>query len=302
MPTATAQDVTIPSADGTELKGWHWPRADATGALVIAHGLGEHGGCYADLAGELAGAAGVEVLAPDLRGHGRSPGRRGVVRDYSELVDDLRAALGWMASRARGRPLFLLGHSNGGVVALRTLLEGEQSGLAGLVLSNPSLKLAAKVPAWKLKVGAWLRRRAYWVTLPAPLPEEDLSRDPAVNAARRADPLRHSRTSAPLFFGMVETGAELQGRAGEVRLPTLMVLGGADPVIDPGTSESFFGRLGAADRTLVLEPEMVHEPLFDLGADRVRGALAAWLRERMHADNGQRREEVLAEPPRPAPY
>jgi alpha-beta hydrolase superfamily lysophospholipase len=301
LPTATARDITFPSADGTPLKGWYWPGGDASGALVVAHGLGEHGGCYRRLAEELVETAGVGVLAFDMRGHGRSPGRRGVVRDYDELVADLRAALDWTARVVAGRPLFLLGHSNGGVVALRALAEG-YAGLSGLVLSNPSLRLAVTVPAWKLRLGTWLRQRAPWVTLSAALPDEHLSRDPAVNAERRRDPLRHSRTSAPLFFGMVESGADLAARAEAVRVPTLLILGGADPVIDPRASEAFFDRLGAGDKALLVEPEMVHEPLHDLGAERVRAALAAWLRERMDADNRRHLDHVLASRPDPQPY
>jgi alpha-beta hydrolase superfamily lysophospholipase len=207
-----------------------------------------------------------------------------------------------MVATAPGRPVFLLGHSNGGLVALRALAEGYDGPLAGLVLSNPSLRLAVEVPPWKLRLGAWLRQRAPWVTLSARLPEEHLSRDPAVNAERRRDRLRHARTSAPLFFGMVEAGADVAARAEAFRVPTLLILGGADPVIDPRAGEAFFARLGAEDKTLLLEPEMVHEPLNDLGAERVRVALAAWLRERMDADNRRHLDHALASPPGPQPY
>src|SRR5690349_18953151 len=91
-------DVSIPSEDGTTLRGWHWRRPDPRGVLVIAHGFGEHGGTYRHVVEALGPPLELDVVAPDLRGHGRSPGRRGVVRRYGDLVSDVRAALYW-ASR-----------------------------------------------------------------------------------------------------------------------------------------------------------------------------------------------------------
>ncbi|HEV3122263.1 MAG TPA: alpha/beta fold hydrolase, partial [Isosphaeraceae bacterium] len=85
-----ATDVSFPASDGIPLKAWHWARPSPTGLLVIAHGLGEHGGCYRNLVESLGPALEVDVLAFDFRGHGRSPGRRGFVMHFDELVADLR--------------------------------------------------------------------------------------------------------------------------------------------------------------------------------------------------------------------
>lgn len=274
-------DLAIPTADGAVLHGRLWPGTDPRGVLVIAHGIGEHGGCYEPVAALLAGMPGlVDVLTFDFRGHGRSPGRRGVIRHYDELTADLRAALAWAARERPGRPRFVLGHSNGGQVALRVALEMPDA-LAGLVLSNPILALAARVPGWKLRVGRLLHRFAPHVTLTSGLDHGQMTRDAASWPARQADPLRHARISAPLFFGMVEGGAALARRAPEVRLPTLLILGGADPVVDPAAGRAFFEALGAADKTLRLYPEMRHEPLNELGREHVHADLVAWLAERL---------------------
>src|SRR5215213_5787296 len=95
-----ARDVAIPAANGLTLRGWHWTQPEPRGLLVVAHGFGEHGGCYRHVAEVLGPALGIDLVAPDLRGHGRSPGRRGVVRRYDDLIDDLRATVAW-AGRAR---------------------------------------------------------------------------------------------------------------------------------------------------------------------------------------------------------
>src|SRR3954463_2709603 len=120
----TPRDVTLSTGDGNALRAWYWTRRSPRAALVVAHGFGEHGGCYRHVAEALGPALEIDILAPDFRGHGRSPGRRGVIRRYAELVSDLRGALDWVARSRPGLPRFVLGHSNGGQVALRVALDG----------------------------------------------------------------------------------------------------------------------------------------------------------------------------------
>lgn len=273
----------IPSFDGTLLNGRHWPGVNPRATLVISHGMGEHSGCYDEFAKNVTAHPGlVDVLGFDYRGHGLSPGKRGVIRAYEDLVADLDAVTAWARTTWPDRPVFLLGHSNGGQVALRLILQGGKT-IRGLILSNPSLKLALEVPAWKLIVGHVLRRVAPQVTLGSPLLHEQMTRDAASYPSREADTLRHSRISAPLFFGMVEGGPVVLARAAEIQVPTLMILGGSDAVVDSATSRQLFEHLGSADKTLRLFPEMYHEPLNDLGREEVYATLIRWLQERLPA-------------------
>ncbi len=156
---SSPRDLVIRSADGLPLRAWHWTRPNPRGVLLIAHGFGEHGGCYRHVAETLGPALEIDVVALDFRGHGRSPGRRGVVRRYDDLIGDLRATLSWTGQARPGLPRFLLGHSHGGLLALRFALQND-SGLAGLIGSNPALKLMTRVPRHKLRVGRFLRRFA----------------------------------------------------------------------------------------------------------------------------------------------
>jgi alpha-beta hydrolase superfamily lysophospholipase len=286
-----ARDVVIRSQDGLTLHARHWPAAESRGSVVVAHGFGEHGGSYDHVARALAGEAGVDVVAPDLRGHGRSPGRRGVVGRYDELTADLLAAFDWAARTRPGLPRYLLGHSNGGQVALRAALDTAAGPrIDGLILSNPTLRLAAQVPAYKLMLGRLLHRYAPGVTLRAPLDAAKLTRDPVMQRRRHDDPLGHSRISAPLFFGMVEGGRDMTGRAGEIRQPLLMILGGADPIVDPEASRDVFDRIASADKTLLLFPHMLHEPFNELGREKVIADLISWLEPRLYISvNGTQR-------------
>lgn len=279
---ASLQEFPIPSqTDGLPLHARLWTGDDARGTLVIAHGLGEYGGCYDHVAAVLtAQPALVDVLAFDFRGHGASPGRRGFVKHYDDLLGDLQAVLDWTRAHRPGAPLFLLGHSNGGQVAVRVALD-QQDSLAGLVLSNPSFRLRVAVPRLKLWLGKLLRILAPGLTLHSVLPHEMLSRDPENHLRRDSDTLRHSRISAPLFFGMVEGGEATALRASELALPLMLILGGSDPVVDHRVALDFYERSPSLDKTLRLDPDAVHEPLNDLGHPELIDALADWLRLRL---------------------
>jgi alpha-beta hydrolase superfamily lysophospholipase len=273
----TPLDVTIPSADGTLLKAWHWPRDEPRGIIVISHGIGEHGGCYKHVAECLSPRLSVDVVSFDYRGHGRSPGRRGYVRRYDDLIDDLRAVLDWSSRVRPVMPRFVLAHSNGGQVALRAALAGVA--IDGLILSNPCLRLAMRVPIHKRMFGQLLRRCAPGVTLGTEVADELMVRDAAQIANRRTDTLRHTRISAPLFFGMLEGGLRLSDRAGEIQTPVLMLLSTSDTVVDPVASQDLFEKLGSVRKTLRLYPEALHEPLNDLDREQVLDDVANWVDE-----------------------
>src|SRR5262249_54644279 len=171
------REIEVRAADGMRLRGHWWPRAAPRGALIIAHGFGEHGGTYRHVADFLGPALDLDVIAVDFRGHGSSPGRRGFVRRYDELTADLASALNWAARHTVDSPRFLLGHSNGGQVALRLTLEA-RAPIDGLIVSNPALRLALPIPAHTIHLGKLLLRYAPWITLKGQVAAERLTRDP----------------------------------------------------------------------------------------------------------------------------
>src|SRR4051794_19051971 len=275
-----ARDITVQTPDGFRITARWWAVSKPRAFVIVAHGFGEHGGAYAHVAEAVGRSVDVDFLALDFRGHGRSPGRRGVVRRYEDLVGDLRSVVAWERRNRGNLPVFVMGHSNGGQVALRFALDPAE-GVVGVIVSNPSVRVAMPVPPGKLKLGKILLSLAPWFTLKAEAPSSWLSRDPGMQDFYRADGLRHNRMSAPLFFGMVEGGEMLMSSAGAIRLPILMLIGGQDPVIDPKANREFYDRLGSEDKTLLLYPKMLHEPFNELGREQVLDDVSRWLEPRI---------------------
>lgn len=261
------------------LAGYAWRAVEPRAALLLQHGYAEHGGRYLEHCGRLVPrlvALGIDVFAFDLAGHGRSPGARGVT-DVGRMAD---AHIEARRSLARpGRPLFLFGHSLGGLVTAGSVVR-EPDGVAGVVLSAPALLIEAAAP---------LRLLARVVAQVAPglgvaplLPPDGISRIEAEVRAYLDDPLVFRR-KLPALLGASALKLSKEGWRGYPawRAPTLVAHGTADTFTDPAGSERFTAGIASADKELVMVEGGRHELLNDLPAAEVMAAVLGWLKARL---------------------
>lgn len=248
------------------------PRAE----VVLVHGMGEHSARYFHVAEQLA-AEGFRLCALDLRGHGRSEGRRGYLRNYDLMTSDVQQA--WRHFAEAGLPMFLYGHSLGGQIALNFVLR-HQPPLAGAVIASPWLRLAFEPPRWKLML-AHLARCIYpGFTQGTGMRSERLSRDSEFLAAMRDLDLVHHRMSAGMFFAIKEAARCAGAGAAEITCPILLLHGAEDPITSAQATEEFFGRIASPDKSLRLYPGRLHETHNDIGRDEVIGDVVRWLVQR----------------------
>ncbi|HSP64991.1 MAG TPA: lysophospholipase, partial [Candidatus Deferrimicrobium sp.] len=248
--------------------------AQARGTVVIAHGINEHGGRYEHVAQRLV-RDGWMVGTPDHRGHGLSGGRRAAVERFDDWITDLDSYIRDVLTAAP-RPLFLVGHSLGGLLATVYALR-HQDGLDGLVLSSPSVMPPAAMSPTTLRVGRLLSRWAANVPVVA-LRLDAVSRDPAVVEAYRADPLVHlgkvrARTGAEILRAI----EEVQRNSGRLTLPLLSIQGTADLLVDPGAARWVDGHVGSTDHTLHIYEGLYHEVFNEPERDAVLDDVARWL-------------------------
>jgi alpha-beta hydrolase superfamily lysophospholipase len=269
-----AREGHLASGDGTRLfwRAWQVPAPKAV--VAVAHGLGEHSGRYHRLASALA-AEGFGCWAVDLRGMGRSDGRRGHVDRWQQWVDDWTAFYDLVRKEAGAVEVVPLGHSFGGVVLATAVLSGAVRP-GRFALSNPALRPAVRVPGWKLLVGRVASGALPRLTMGNEVDPALLSRDPSVAAEYTADELVHDRISSRLFTEWVAASRTALERAPELSVPVLVIVSEADRIIDPEGAVEFAMR---AERVAVVRryAGRYHEPFNDLGAGEVVADLTAWL-------------------------
>ena len=233
------------------------PEGDPRAVIVLAHGLGEHSGRYTDLARHCTDR-GFAVYAVDHYGHGKSEGLAGHVERFSVYLDGIRELLSRAREEQPGVPVFMLGHSMGGLIAAAFMRES-QADFRGCVLSGPAFLSDAAPPAVVLWVNRLLSSLA--PTLPMTgLDPAGVSRDPEVVRAYVSDPLvHHGKMSARLIAELMATMRATLAAAPEIELPLLVMHGDADVLTSPSGSQAFHARASSGDKTLKLYPGLYHE-------------------------------------------
>ena len=254
-------------------QGW-LPEKPPDGLLLICHGLGEHSGRYRTVVDALL-PSGWAVYGFDLRGHGRSSGRRAHLESYDDWLADLENFRRLAASRHPGLPAFLLGHSMGGQIALAYAL-AHQGELTGLVLTAPALASAA-VPRALVGVLKRVARLApTW--RPTGIDPSKISKDPDVVADYRADPLvHHGNPTLGLSTRVVGQFDVLPERARALRLPVLLQHGLLDQLTDPAGSRHLADNLTAAPLTVRWYEGLWHEIHHEPERARPLADLREWL-------------------------
>lgn len=262
-------------ARGLTIRYRSWlPPGERAAVVVIAHGFAEHGGRYAALA-ELLGLHGYAVEVPDHRGHGLSDGNRTRVVRFADYVDDLSRFIDSVAQRFTAAPIFLLGHSMGGLVALGYATMSPRA-LTGLVLSAPAA-CPGDVSRWRVTAGKLLSRIAPDVAVLRP-PLQSVSRDPAVVEAYNNDPLVfRGPIRARLGAEMLVTMAQVDANLPALRVPLLVMQGTRDQLVDPRCGTHVYDLAGSPDKTLKTYDGLWHEIFNEPERDQVVADLIAWL-------------------------
>lgn len=264
----------VPSDDGLTIFVRSWrPDGPARAVVVIVHGFNSHSGEYAWAASQLV-SAGLAVYAPDLRGRGKSDGERFFVNSFGDWVNDVAKVVSLATSREPGLPVFLLGHSAGGVVACIYTLE-HQSELAGLVCESFAHEVPA--PDFALAVFKGLSHVAPHAHI-LRLKNEDFSRDPQVVQAKNTDPLiAHEIQPTQALAEMVRADERLRREFPRITLPVLILHGTADKATRPSGSQRFYETAGSRDKTLKLYDGHFHDLLNDIDKEVVMSDIKAWV-------------------------
>ena len=255
------------------------PDTPARAHVLLVHGLGEHIGRYEGLAAAMT-REGWHVHGFDHPGHGKSPGNRGYVNDFPQLVDNLVAQLDKVRAAAGDQPIFLLGHSMGGLVVTHALAHHKIK-VHGAVLSSPLLAIPDTVSPLLIQLAGLLGTLTPWLPVDR-LETAAISRLEEEVAAYEADPLIHhgpilARTGAQLSKAIQESSGAFES----VTTPFLVVHGTADRLAPVAGSRALHERASSGDKTATFYEGGYHELLNDNDREAVRDEILGWIRQRV---------------------
>lgn len=253
-------------------RSWR-PETTPRAVVVIVHGFNSHSGHYLWAADQFV-ASDLAVYALDLRGRGNSEGERFYVEKLGDYVSDVAALVAMAKSREPGLPVFLLGHSAGGVISCIFTLE-HQAEIAGLICESFAHEVPA--PDFALAVIKGLSHIAAHAQV-FKLKNEDFSRDPKVVEALNDDPLiANELQPTQTVAEMVRADERLKKEFGRITLPVLILHGTSDKATKPSGSQHFFDAAGSKDKTLKLYEGHFHDLLNDIDKEVVMADIQSWI-------------------------
>lgn len=265
------------SKDGTRLF-WRQEVSDAEPKawLGVIHGYGDHLGRYARPIEHFA-HQGLGVLAFDYRGHGKADGSRGDVKAWPDYLDDLQAFWLRLVDAARGKPIFLLGHSHGGLMLTHWLARGAPRELTGVILSSPFYAFAFEPPRLQVFGARLIKGILPGLKISNGLKADQLSRDPAWQQETNQDPLYLHDTTPRWFFSVLEAQAGLSGVGAKISTPVLLVGGQADPIAAWPAQDALVRSFASPDKTVKGYPDFRHEVLMEVGREQVWADISSWI-------------------------
>jgi acylglycerol lipase len=267
----------LKTSDGLNLFTQHWrPDSHAKGTIVIAHGYGEHSGRYRHVA-EYFVQQGYAVYTLDHRGHGQSRGELlGYFERFEAVCDDLRRYIEWVRTEDKAAPLFLLGHSMGGLVSLYYAVN-HQAMLKGLILSGTLLPVSSTISVANrimLRILSQINPRSGVM----PVDSNTVSKDRAVVEAYDSDPdVYHGKIPARVGAEWIAAADYVSANLPRITVPILILHGSADRLISPTNSQTIYDHVGSTDKALKFYEGLYHEIVNEPEKARVLADIWVWL-------------------------
>ena len=272
--------------DGIELFGRifkkrGWEKEQNPKVCVVLHGQGEHSGRYLHLTHYLGNLFSAFYLI-DHRGHGNSGGNKGHASYFDIYAKDAFLAIkrfkNFVDAQGNGAEIYLVGHSMGGLITLRTLMNHQDLPIKKAVVSSPMFKLAFQVPKIKEVAGKILSMVLPSLPLPGEPIAQNVSRDPNVVEHYTTDPLNHGFASPGFYFGYLKALKDTYQRPNDIKIPILFQVAMSDRIIDAHSTLEFYNSLKSKDKKIITYENLFHEIYNEPEKEKVFGDLVQWIK------------------------
>jgi len=255
------------------------PEEKVRASIIIVHGLGEHSGRYENVVSYLA-PLGYALYTFDLIGHGKSEGERAFVEQYEDFTDTLTMYKNKVRGWQPDKPLFLMGHSMGGLIASEYLID-HSNAFNGAVISAPLIMVPDNINKVTILAGKILSKIAPNMGITGVDPS-GVSRDPNVVNAYEADPLvHHGKTTARLSAELLRAIMRVNDEFAKITVPFVVLQGSEDKLVNPRGSRLLFEHAGSDDKSMKIYDGLYHEVFNEPERDQVLADVAAWLDARL---------------------
>lgn len=275
--TATFTSKTILASDGLCLRSFAWQptQMPVRGVVVITHGIRDYALRYERFAEQLT-KQGFAVFAQDLRGHAHSGGERQRFDSMARMVTDTDMMVNEAKQRYPKIPLYVYGHSLGGLITANYSLEHPDK-LSGVILSGAALKRPHSVSGFSAGLAQIVASIAPSLKV-VQVDDSEFSKDKSVMAALASDPLiSRDKLPAATAAATLKAIADVQVRMGQLKLPLMVMYGTADSVNPIEGSQAFVEAVASTDKTLKVYPGVYHDMLNEPERDQIAADIIAWL-------------------------
>jgi alpha-beta hydrolase superfamily lysophospholipase len=270
-------EFSLKTKDGLELFGQGWfPESSANKIIILIHGIGEHSTRYLHWAENFV-AKRYSFFTFDLRGHGKSDGKRGHVPSLEHFLDDIEIFKAYVSEMFPGIPIVLYGHSMGGNIVLNYLLKREQEFNAAIA-GSPWIKIPFTIPTMKLALAKFANTFMPGLAQPSGLIVEHVSKSKKVVEDYINDPLNHDKISARLFMDLYSSGLQMASKANQINIPLLLMHGTDDQITSAKGTEEFANNAKSNVR-LKLWKDAFHELHNEPNNKEIFEDIIEWLKE-----------------------
>ena len=267
--------------DGTIMLLRVWkPEVPPRGVIIGFHGLGSHSGLQEFVAKQFA-SKGFVFYAPDLRGFGTFPGRKGHVDSYDEYDEDIKLLVEQIKEGHADDKLFLYGHSLGAVHAARYVMKYPSAPVDGLITPSPAVSEKLKVSAVTRAMGAAMSKLNVKMYIDNGLDFDLLAQNHEVVQLNKDDPLRFDKATPRYAIEGLNASKDTNKSAYRIKHPIFIPQPGEDQITIPEQNKEFFDRIGSEDKTWKLYPGLWHQPFEDEGGEAVLADVFSWIEERL---------------------
>ena len=247
------------------------PDVTAKAIVIVLHGLGDHSGGLSNIIYRLI-MAHYKVYAFDLRGHGRSSGKRGFVKTWTDYRGDLHAIRKLASQEHPDLPLLLVAHSLGGLISLDYALH-HGDGLSGMVVISPAIAFEVKSSHKLLIYLMNVIKPDYSVEHKGNFTQLNDS----ANVKLEKDALRHNLVTPGMGRAMLYIIPQIRQRAGELKVPVLLQYGLEDKITSPEKLRAFFKHMGSQDKQKREYEGAGHRPFDESGRERCLNDMVKWI-------------------------